>query len=285
MASLVGRAAAASGGRCSVGVGAGARRERRRRGSVAQTVLASLARYGEKLEAIVSLVAIGVLLLILNWFYHRVYWQENLQDLHQPQAADPRRSAGLSLVAAQVVGLVALGLLERLPRGLRDRALPAGADARGGRAHRAPGRRSRASRQSLARLLPRHRASSGKLPHKKDRRRGHAPREPCSHEVVPAPAHGSLAGLHARLPGAGTPAITRSRRAPSFDYAELWADAPWRGRVAAAQGEGVMDRRQPVLRARRGHRRRARRRSPSTTSSSTPARARRRTRRARCRST
>ena len=75
---------------------------------VAQTVLTSLQRYGEKLEAVVSLVAIAVLLLILNWFYHRVYWQENLQDLHRKK----RRilaGAGLSLVAAQLVGLVLLG--------------------------------------------------------------------------------------------------------------------------------------------------------------------------------
>jgi high-affinity iron transporter len=75
---------------------------------IAQTVLTSLAIYGERLEAIVSLVAIGVLLLILNWFYHRVYWQENLQSLHQRK----RRvlaGAGLSLAAAQVVGLVLLG--------------------------------------------------------------------------------------------------------------------------------------------------------------------------------
>ena len=75
---------------------------------VAQTVLGSLARYGEKLEAVVSLVAIGVLLLILNWFYHRVYWQENLQDLHRRKKSI-LAGAGLSLVAAQVVGLVALG--------------------------------------------------------------------------------------------------------------------------------------------------------------------------------
>ena len=75
---------------------------------VAQTVLTSLAAYGEKLEAIVSLVAIGVLLLILNWFYHRVYWQENLQTLHRRK----RRvlaGAGLSLAAAQTVGLMLLG--------------------------------------------------------------------------------------------------------------------------------------------------------------------------------
>jgi high-affinity iron transporter len=75
---------------------------------VAQTLLTSLARYGEKLEAVVSLAAIGVLLLILNWFFHKMYWQENLQSLHQRK----RRvlaGAGLSLAAAQVLGLVLLG--------------------------------------------------------------------------------------------------------------------------------------------------------------------------------
>ncbi len=75
---------------------------------VAQTVLTSLARYGEKLEAIVSLAAIGVLLLILNWFYHRVYWQENLQQLHKKKRL-VLAGAGLSLATAQIVGLVLLG--------------------------------------------------------------------------------------------------------------------------------------------------------------------------------
>ena len=39
-------------------------------------ILTSLSRYGEKLEAVVSLVAIAILLLILNWFFHKVYWTE-----------------------------------------------------------------------------------------------------------------------------------------------------------------------------------------------------------------
>jgi high-affinity iron transporter len=43
---------------------------------VAELLLESLSRYGEKLEAVVGLVAIGVLLLVLNWFFHRVYWTE-----------------------------------------------------------------------------------------------------------------------------------------------------------------------------------------------------------------
>jgi high-affinity iron transporter len=75
---------------------------------VAQTVLGSLAGWGERLEAVVSLVAIAVLLLVLNWFYHRVYWQENLQDLHRRKK---RILAGASLgvLSAQALGLVVLG--------------------------------------------------------------------------------------------------------------------------------------------------------------------------------
>jgi high-affinity iron transporter len=75
---------------------------------VAQTILGSLAGFGERLEAIVSLVAIGVLLVILNWFYHRVYWTENLQGLHRRKKTI-LTGAGVTLAAAQVAGLVALG--------------------------------------------------------------------------------------------------------------------------------------------------------------------------------
>ena len=75
---------------------------------VAQTVLGSLAGWGERLSAVVGLIAIGVLLLILNWFYHRVYWQENLQDLHRRKK---RILVGTSagIISAQALGLVALG--------------------------------------------------------------------------------------------------------------------------------------------------------------------------------
>jgi high-affinity iron transporter len=75
---------------------------------VAQTVLGSLAGWGERLEAVVSLIAIGVLLLILNWFYHRVYWQENLQDLHRKKKR-VLAGASIGLVSAQALGLIALG--------------------------------------------------------------------------------------------------------------------------------------------------------------------------------
>jgi high-affinity iron transporter len=75
---------------------------------VAQIVLGSLARYGEKLEAVVSLIAIGVLLLILNWFYHRVYWNEHLAGLHSRKQRI-LRSPATGIVGAQMLALAALG--------------------------------------------------------------------------------------------------------------------------------------------------------------------------------
>jgi high-affinity iron transporter len=75
---------------------------------IAETVLSSLVRYGEKLEAIVSLIAVAVLLLILNWFFHRIYWADHLAGLHGRKKRI-LRGAGLSLAAAQLVGLATLG--------------------------------------------------------------------------------------------------------------------------------------------------------------------------------
>ena len=75
---------------------------------VAQTVLESLTRYGEKLEAVVSIVAIAVLLLIMNWFFHKVYWSEHLAGLHGKKKT-LLRGAGLTAAAAQVAGLAMLG--------------------------------------------------------------------------------------------------------------------------------------------------------------------------------
>src|SRR4029453_2173746 len=71
---------------------------------LARTVLTELARYGEKLEAIVGLIAIGVLLLVLNWFFHKVYWTDHIKKFNK------RRKALLGVTAgAQVLGFVLLG--------------------------------------------------------------------------------------------------------------------------------------------------------------------------------
>jgi high-affinity iron transporter len=70
---------------------------------LARGVLLALARYGEKLEAVVSLIAIGVLLLITNWFFHKMYWNDWLARFHSRKRQLLQGEAGLFL------GLVALG--------------------------------------------------------------------------------------------------------------------------------------------------------------------------------
>jgi high-affinity iron transporter len=76
---------------------------------LAQTLLRSLERYGEKLEAIVGLVAIGVLLLITNWFFHKVYWSEWIAKFHR-QRKRYERLERHGFISAQALGLFVLGL-------------------------------------------------------------------------------------------------------------------------------------------------------------------------------
>ena len=76
----------------------------------AQTLLRSLERYGERLEAIVGLVAIAVLLVITNWFFHRVYWSEWIGRFHRRRRALEQRSTRASFLSAQALGLALLGL-------------------------------------------------------------------------------------------------------------------------------------------------------------------------------
>jgi high-affinity iron transporter len=70
---------------------------------LAHGILQSLARYGEKLEAVVSVIAIAVLLLIMNWFFHNTYWTSWLANFHAKKKRLLTGEAGLWL------GLVTLG--------------------------------------------------------------------------------------------------------------------------------------------------------------------------------
>lgn len=71
---------------------------------MAADALLSLFRdYGERLEAVVSLIALGVLLLITNWFFHKVYWTDHLAGFHQRKGKLLRGEAG------KYLGLVILG--------------------------------------------------------------------------------------------------------------------------------------------------------------------------------
>jgi high-affinity iron transporter len=70
---------------------------------LAHEVLRSLARYGERLEAIVSILAIAVLLLIMNWFFHKTYWTSWLAKFHATKRRLFNEETGL------LFGLIALG--------------------------------------------------------------------------------------------------------------------------------------------------------------------------------
>jgi high-affinity iron transporter len=70
---------------------------------IARGLLTTLARYGERLEAVVSLIAIGVLLLITNWFFHKVYWTGWIANFHT------RKRGILGGARGQWVGLAMLG--------------------------------------------------------------------------------------------------------------------------------------------------------------------------------
>jgi high-affinity iron transporter len=77
---------------------------------LAQTLLDSLSRYGEKLEAVVGLVAIAVLLLVLNWFFHRVYWTEWIAGHRKRGKALAGAAAGaVGAAGATIAGLYMLG--------------------------------------------------------------------------------------------------------------------------------------------------------------------------------
>jgi high-affinity iron transporter len=76
---------------------------------IASTLIESLATSGERLEAITGIVAIAVLLLVTNWFFHRVYWSEWIGRFHRRRKALERVDR-TGFLSAQAVGFVLLGL-------------------------------------------------------------------------------------------------------------------------------------------------------------------------------
>ena len=70
---------------------------------VMQQVLNAFAIFGEKLEAVVSVIAVAVLLVIMNWFFHNVYWNDHLANFHKKK----HQLMGANI--GQGLGLVVLG--------------------------------------------------------------------------------------------------------------------------------------------------------------------------------
>src|SRR4051812_28458900 len=71
---------------------------------VVQAVLDAASGLGPRLEAITGFLANIVLLLVLNWFVHKVYWSAWIARHHRQRRKLLARSG-----AAAVIGLVALG--------------------------------------------------------------------------------------------------------------------------------------------------------------------------------
>src|SRR5436305_3223281 len=78
---------------------------------VVQALLDAASPLGPRLEAITGFIAIAVLLVVLNWFVHKVYWSEWIGRHHRRRRVLLART-GL----AATIGLVALGFT----RGYRD---------------------------------------------------------------------------------------------------------------------------------------------------------------------
>jgi high-affinity iron transporter len=70
---------------------------------VVQAALAAAAPLGMRLEAITGFVAVAVLLVVMNWFVHKVYWSEWIGRHHRQRRRVLERGGAVTL------GLVALG--------------------------------------------------------------------------------------------------------------------------------------------------------------------------------
>ncbi len=120
---------------------------------LAADLLQALGHYGEKLEAVVSLVAIGVLLLVLNWFCHKVYWTRWIAKHH-----DRRRRLMIGGLGGQALGLVVVDFTSVFREGARRSSssrpwcsTPAAGWWSRGRCSASPRRRSSASSPSFSR--------------------------------------------------------------------------------------------------------------------------------------
>ena len=84
---------------------------------VAQELLHALGDGGLELQAVTGLVAIAVLLLVTNWFFHRVYWSEWISRFNRRRKALERFDR-LGFVSGQMLGLMLLGISSVYREGL-----------------------------------------------------------------------------------------------------------------------------------------------------------------------
>ena len=106
---------------------------------VVQAVLDAASPLGPRLEAITGFMAIVVLLVVLNWFVHKVYWSEWIGRHHRQRRTLLAR-AGLGAT----FGLVALGFTSVYREGFEVVLFLQNLQLKAGRRDRARGRRDRA---------------------------------------------------------------------------------------------------------------------------------------------
>jgi high-affinity iron transporter len=76
---------------------------------LAQAVLQRLfAVYGARVQAVTGVIAVGVLLVVLNWFLHKVYWTGWISRHHRKRR-ELLSAAGKGALGGQALGFVALG--------------------------------------------------------------------------------------------------------------------------------------------------------------------------------
>ncbi len=77
--------------------------------ALAQVLVDALGDGGLRLQAITGLLAIAVLLVVTNWFFHRVYWSEWIGRFHRRRKALERLDR-FGFLSGQVFGFALLGL-------------------------------------------------------------------------------------------------------------------------------------------------------------------------------
>jgi high-affinity iron transporter len=82
-------------------------------------LLGSLQQYGEQVEALVGMLAVVVLLIVLNWFFHKVYWTEWIAG-HRKRGKELTGAVavGAGAGAATVAGLYFLGFTSVFREGM-----------------------------------------------------------------------------------------------------------------------------------------------------------------------
>ena len=76
---------------------------------LAQTIIDALGDGGLRLQAITGVLAIAVLLVVTNWFFHKVYWSEWIGRFNRRRRMLEKVDR-LGFISGQVLGFVLLGL-------------------------------------------------------------------------------------------------------------------------------------------------------------------------------